>query len=70
MPRGTAASTREEKLGWLRAHPEVWDLPRHQIRDKLASARLCAFTTYPMDLQLGKLIDELKREQAGGGKRI
>lgn len=63
MPRGVMQSSRKEKKDWLRKHPEVWGLEMNQVRNKLAKAKLCSFTTYPLDMRLEALIEELKREK-------
>jgi len=49
-----AKSTFEQRVEWLREHPEIAKLPKPQIVKALKKAGLVAVTTYWADVRLPK----------------
>jgi len=61
MSRGKPKSTQEGKREWLRSHPELWALSGNQIRDAMAGAGLCSKATFPADINIRAIIEQLKK---------
>lgn len=65
LSKGTGKATPEARREWLKGHPNLWVLPLNKIRDAMAQDGLCARTTYPPDIKLGKMLAELTLPSSG-----
>jgi hypothetical protein len=61
MGRWNQKSTPEEKVLWLRGHPELWDAEPTVIVKAMKCSGLVAPSTYPPDVRLADVIAEAKR---------
>jgi hypothetical protein len=57
-----AKSSREQKVHWLKKHPELWNMNVYRLRDHMVKEGLCSASTSPSDMRLEELIDTLKLE--------
>jgi hypothetical protein len=58
-----ARSTREQKMEWLRLHPEFWNMNLYRLRDLMQKEGLCSIQTTPMDMRLDEILDQLRHQQ-------
>ena len=62
--RRLVRSSRKEKIAFLRAHSELWDVPWIALRNALVEAGLVAKSTYILDIGLSQLVEEARKPEA------
>lgn len=55
-------STREDKINFLRNHPDLWDAHEKVIKQALVEAKLVSPKTYIRDIGLWRICEDLKNE--------
>lgn len=52
-------ATREEKVAWLRQHPELWDEPKKEIVSAMKRAGMVSHTTRVVDVDVMAMLSEI-----------
>ena len=70
MPKGKWISTQNQKIGFLRRRPDLWDASQKAIKDAFVNARLCSDTTYCGDLRIERMRAKVKAEKSEQNKDL